>query len=101
MALEALSVVGDVSVSKSAPSASGGPEWWVTFMNNAGNLPLINVDSSAVWGGVTMSVDEEIRGTSKPVAGSFELGTSEEPGAKVMLPHYVSAVEVMRSHRMR
>lgn len=100
VALEALSVVGDVFVSKRTPSASGGPAWWVTFLNNAGNLPLLTVDSSAMWGGVTISVDEEVRGTSKPVTGSFEIGTSEEPGAKVMLPYYVSAVEVMTPYRM-
>lgn len=70
-------------------------------MNNAGNLPLLTVDSSTMWGGVTISVAEEVRGTSKPVTGSFEIGTSEELGAKVMLSYHISAVEVMTPHRMR
>ena len=99
MALEALSVVGDVLVSKVAPSTSGGPEWLVTFLNNAGNLPLLAVDVSTMWGSVTMTVVEERKGTSELVSGSFELGISKDPTAKVMLSCDVSANEVMEVPR--
>lgn len=84
--------MGDVSVSKSTSSSS--PEWTVTFLNNAGDLPLMTVDNSAMWGGVTVAVDEERRGTSEAVAGSFELGVSGNDTERVVVPYDVSAVEV-------
>lgn len=94
VALEAISVVGDVAVSKNSSVPSGAPEWLVTFMNNAGNLPLLVADSSAMWGGVTVSVDEEREGTSESVSGSFELGVSENASERVIVSHDVSAMEV-------
>lgn len=92
VALEAISIVGDVSVSKSNSSSS--PSWTVTFLNNAGDLPLMTVDSSAMWGGVTVTVDEERGGTSEAVTGSFELGLSGNDTERVNVPHNASAVEV-------
>lgn len=91
-ALEAISIVGDVSVSKS--TASSAPEWMVTFLNNAGNLPELAADSSAMWGGVVVDVDERRSGTSEPVSGSFGLSVTGNAGETVTVSHDASASEV-------
>lgn len=100
MALEAVSVVGDVTVSKTLSPSTGGPEWLVTFMNNAGNLPELVADSSAMWGGVTVSVNEEREGTSETVSGSFELGISGSTSGRVAVSHDVTAAEVNVVHSL-
>lgn len=69
----------------------------VTFMNNAGDLPLLVADSSAMWGGVTVSVAEERTGTSKAVSGSFELGISGNYSESETVSHDASAAEVNTS----
>lgn len=92
IALESISVVGDVSVSK--VNSSSVPEWTVTFLNNAGDLPLLAVDSSAMWGGVTIAVDEERSGTSEGITGSFTLSVAGNDTDNVVVAHDASAVEV-------
>ena len=92
MGLEAISTIGDVSVSKS--TSSGASEWTVTFLNNAGNLPELTADSSAMWGGVAVAVDEQRTGTSVAVSGSFELSVSGNGAEKVTVPHDASYAEV-------
>lgn len=84
--------MGDVSVSKNDSTSS--PSWTVTFLNNAGDLPLMTVDSSAMWGGVTLTVNEERGGTSEAVTGSFELGVSGNDTERVTVLHDASAIEV-------
>lgn len=66
----------------------------MTFLNNAGDLPLLTVDSSAMWSGVTVAVDEERAGTSEAVSGSFELGVSESNAGRITVSYDASAVEV-------
>lgn len=92
LGLEAISTVGDVSVSKS--TSSSAPEWTVTFLNNAGNLPELTADDSAMWGGVTVDVDEERSGTSEAVSGSFDVSVSGNGADRVTVSHDVSAAEV-------
>lgn len=92
IALEALSVVGDISVSLNSTAASGRLEWLVTFLNNAGDLPSIEVDDLGLWGGVSATVEEARAGTSTPVSGSFELSISNSKS--VVLSHDASAAEV-------
>lgn len=99
MALEALSLVGDILVSKNSSAAGGGPEWLVTFLNNAGNLPLLEADSAAMWGGVTVVVDEERAGTSESVSGSFELRASGNDSESVIASYDASATEVRTRSR--
>lgn len=79
---------------KNASISTGGPEWSVTFLNNAGNLPLLEVDDSALWGGVIVAVEEERAGTSVAVSGSFELGLESNASDRVVVPHDASATEV-------
>lgn len=92
VALEAISVVGDVSVSKG--NSSSVPEWTVTFLNNAGDLPVLAVDNSAMWGGVTVAVNEERNGTSEGVSGSFALSMAGNDTDNVVVDHDASAAEV-------
>lgn len=94
MALEAVSSVGEVLASRSVSTSSGGLEWLLTFMNNAGDLPLLVADSSAMWGGVSVSVAEERKGTSTPMSGSFELGVSGNESKRETVSHDASAAEV-------
>lgn len=98
MALEALSLVGDISVSRNSTEVNSGPAWLVTFLNNAGDLPLLETDVSGLWGGVTATVGEERAGTSIRVSGSFLLsaGNSSE---SVPLFHNASANEVKKRER--
>lgn len=97
MALESISFVGEVLASKNVSATSGGLEWMVTFMNNAGDLPLLVADNSAMWGGVTVGVVEERTGTSKAVSGSFELAVSEDGSKSETISHDASAAEVNTS----
>lgn len=94
MALEAVSSVGEVLASRNVSTSSGGLEWLVTFMNNAGDLPLLVADSSAMWGGVSVSAAEERKGTSTSVSGSFELGISGNESKSETVSHDASAAEV-------
>ncbi|CAM9633006.1 unnamed protein product, partial [Hapterophycus canaliculatus] len=93
-ALEAISAVGDVSVLKT--TSIGSPEWMVTFLNNAGDLPLLTADSSAMWSSVTVAVDEERAGTSEAVSGSFDLGVSETDTERITVSYDASAIEVTK-----
>ncbi|CAM9426180.1 unnamed protein product, partial [Ectocarpus fasciculatus] len=92
VALEAISVMGDVSISKG--NLSSAPEWTVTFLNNAGDLPLLAADSSAMWGGVTVAVDEERNGTSEGISGSFALSVAGNDTENVVVAHDASATEL-------
>lgn len=94
MAVEAISSVGEVLASRNVSTSSGGLEWLVTFMNNAGDLPLLVADSSAMWGGVAVSVAEERMGTSMSVSGSFELGVSGDESKSETVSHDASSGEV-------
>ena len=94
MSLEAVSSVGEVLASKNVSTSSGGLEWRVTFMNNAGDLPLLVADSSAMWAGVAVTVAEERMGTSTSVSGSFELGISGNEWKSETVSHDASAAEV-------
>lgn len=98
VALEALSLVGDISVSLNSTAASGSLEWLVTFLNNAGDLPPIEVDDSGLWGGISATIEEERAGTSTPVSGSFELSISNSLES-VALSHDASAAEVRPTRR--
>lgn len=84
--------MGSVSVSKS--TSSSAPEWTVTFLDNAGDLPELTADSSAMWGGVTVAVDEERSGTSEAVTGSFELSVSGNQAETVTVSYDASDTEV-------
>lgn len=89
--------MGDVLVSKSTSSSS--PEWTVTFLNNAGDVPLLTADSSALWGGVTVTVNEERTGTSEAVSGSFDLSVSGNEAENVTVSYDASATEVKKNRR--
>lgn len=95
-ALEGISVIGDTIVTKNSSAAAEGPEWHVTFLNNAGNLPILEADTSALWGGVSITVAEEREGTSTPVSGSFELGSPKNMSERVMISYDASATEVRK-----
>lgn len=99
LALEELSLVGNILVSKNSSAAGGGPEWLVTFLNNAGNLPLLEADSSSMWGGVTVMIDEDREGTSESVSGSFELRASANASERVIASYDASATEVWKRSR--
>lgn len=90
--LEAISIVGDVAVSKS--TAGGATEWMVTFLNNAGDLPELTADSSAMWGSVIVAVGQQRAGTSLAVSGSFELSVSGNGADTVTVSHDASVAEV-------
>lgn len=83
-------------MSKNSSAAGGGPEWLVTFLNNAGNLPLLEADSSSMWGGVTVMIDEDREGTSQSVSGSFELKASANDSERVIASYDASATEVWK-----
>ena len=89
--LEALSTIGQVTVSASAASAAAGCVWTVTFDSNAGasTFPSIEVsgtsDNGATWDAFsnagtfddvsqdTFTVTDSVAGTSAPLGGSFTL----------------------------
>lgn len=93
--------MGEVDVVKSVPVTTTGPQWMVTFLNNAGNLPLLEVERSNLWGGATILVEEERSGTSAPVSGSFELFMQERDEVSVALPYDASGEEVSRLEARR
>lgn len=97
MALEAIPPIGDILVSKNFTTPGGGPEWLVTFMNNAGNVPNLVADSSDMWGSNTVSVGEQRMGTSEPISGSFELRASENTSEGVRILYNSSAAEVKKT----
>lgn len=88
VALEALSLVGEMSVARNAS------DWLVTFLNNAGDLPLLQADDSGLWGGVSIAVSEERSGTSETISGTFELGLRSNPLERIVAPYDSSAAEV-------
>lgn len=88
--------MGEVDVVKSVSVTTTGFQWMVTFLNNAGNLPLLEVDHSTLWGGATILIDEERLGTSVPVSGSFELFMQERDEVSITLPYDASGEEVGR-----
>lgn len=62
---------------------------------------MLTADSSSMWDGVTVSVDEERKGTSMGVSGSFELGVSGNEGETATVSYAASAVEVSHTERER
>lgn len=66
----------------------------MTFLNNAGNLPELTADNSAMWGGVVVAVDEQRSGTSVAVSGSFDLSVSGNEVERVTVSHDASDTEV-------
>ena len=72
----------------------------MTFLNNAGNVPELTADSSAMWGGVIVAVDEQRSGTSVAVSGSFELSVSGNEAETVTLTYDASISEVIRNARI-
>jgi hypothetical protein len=74
-ALMALQTVSNVSVSRDAEDGHGGYTWSVTFLGDkdAGDLPLLTADGSALSGpgaGVAVS---EVQPGSDPLGGTFTL----------------------------
>lgn len=86
-------------MTKNASVTTGGPAWFVTFLNNAGDLPLLVADSTAVWGGVTVVVEEDRAGTSSTLSGSFDVGISGDTSDMVTVSHDSSADEVSQTYR--
>lgn len=78
-ALEALSTVGDVTVSRSLPDVNRGFEWLVTFhspvgvaVEHTGDMPLLQLDTDGLTGtGVRGAVSEVVKGSY--LGGSFTL----------------------------
>ena len=66
----------------------------MTFLNNAGNIPELTADSSAMWGGVAVDVDEQRSGTSAAVSGSFDISMSGSAAETVTVPYDASDTEV-------
>ena len=66
----------------------------MTFLNNAGDIDMLTADSSSLLDGVTVAVNEERKGTSAGVSGSFELGAAGNEAETVTVPYTASAVDV-------
>ncbi len=60
---------------------------------------MLTADSSSMWGGVTVTVDEERKGTSVGVSGSFKLGVSGNEAETATVSYAASDVEVSHTER--
>jgi hypothetical protein len=74
-ALQALSNVGTVNVTRTGPSIEGGYTWTVTYLTDPGDLPEISPSSSALLSGLgaTVLTSTQANGTA-PLGGTFSVG---------------------------
>lgn len=112
--LEALPSVGKVRVTtQTSQRPWGGVVWAVTFLSNAGELPLLEADSSALSGiGAYVEISQEQAGNMVPVhqrlltrvdddeeivSGVFSLRCADRDGMEALvrdIPFNVSAAEL-------
>lgn len=72
-ALNSLTTMGDIHVSRSGPSAEGGLVWTVTFLSREGDMPTIQVVNSDLTGiGAAVHVSTLANGVA-PVRGTVSL----------------------------
>lgn len=65
--LEELATVGDVSITRALVGPSGDYTWTVTFEDNLGDLPLLEIDTKSLTGTLPQAVVEEVvRGAPPP-----------------------------------
>ena len=63
-ALEALANIGDVNVTRTVASDAGGCQWRVTFIGNAGDVPMLVGAGSLTGSDATLSVTTVVNGTT-------------------------------------
>lgn len=86
-ALEALSNAGQVTVAKTTKDAEGSCFWVITFLDRAGDVPMLRVHNVSLMDSgsqdLVIQVSELVKGQGAMLIGSFQLAIDERLSAAI------------------